>query len=182
MVKVLYSKGKPKNPLVKPTSFILLPVTTGNKIKEVGFTRGFFGFPFEYKTFTISSKLEFCLKLSISDKNLTNMTQINLEFPSFLLYIRLFVAHSMHSVETNIYTPFCFEVWLQSVNNVYDRSLCISHSMQKIWLVTSSVDTFWRSAVFTNKDKDKDVFIGPKEFVSHIMMTQTEDKLFHQLK
>ena len=28
--------------------------------------------------------------------------------------------------------------------------------------------------------KDKDVFIGPKEFVSHMMMTQTEDR--HQLK
>ena len=29
--------------------------------------------------------------------------------------------------------------------------------------------------------KDKDAFIGPKEFVLH-MMTQTNDKLFHQLK
>ena len=33
-----------------------------------------------------------------------------------------------------------------------------------------------------DKDKDKDEFIGPKEFVSHLMMTQTKDKLFHQLK
>ena len=32
------------------------------------------------------------------------------------------------------------------------------------------------------KDKDKDVFIGPKEFVSHMMMTQTKDRLYHQLK
>ena len=29
-----------------------------------------------------------------------------------------------------------------------------------------------------DKDKDKDVFIGPKKFVSHMMMTQTKDKLF----
>ena len=28
-------------------------------------------------------------------------------------------------------------------------------------------------------NKDKDAFIGPKEFVSHMMMTQTKDKLFH---
>ena len=28
----------------------------------------------------------------------------------------------------------------------------------------------------------KDAFIGPKEFVSHIMMKQTKDKLFHHLK
>ena len=27
--------------------------------------------------------------------------------------------------------------------------------------------------------KDEDAFIGPKEFVSHMMMTQTKDKLFH---
>ena len=33
-----------------------------------------------------------------------------------------------------------------------------------------------------DKDKDKDVFIGPKEFVSHMMMTQTKDRLYHQLK
>ena len=33
-----------------------------------------------------------------------------------------------------------------------------------------------------DKDKDKDAFIGSKEFVSHLMMTQTKDKLFHQLK
>ena len=33
-----------------------------------------------------------------------------------------------------------------------------------------------------DKDKDKDAFIGPKEFASHLMMTQTKDKLFHQLK
>ena len=33
-----------------------------------------------------------------------------------------------------------------------------------------------------NKDKDKDVFIGPKEFVSHMMMTQTKYRLHHQLK
>ena len=32
------------------------------------------------------------------------------------------------------------------------------------------------------KDKDKDVFIVPKEMVLHMMMTQTKDKLFHQLK
>ena len=32
------------------------------------------------------------------------------------------------------------------------------------------------------EDKDKDVFIGPKEFVSHMMMTQTKDRLSHQLK
>ena len=38
------------------------------------------------------------------------------------------------------------------------------------WLTSSS-----------NKDKDKDVFIGPKEFVSHMMMTQTKDRLYHQL-
>ena len=31
-------------------------------------------------------------------------------------------------------------------------------------------------------DKDKDVFIGPKEFVSHMMMTQTKYRLYHQLK
>ena len=30
-----------------------------------------------------------------------------------------------------------------------------------------------------DKDKDKDAFIVPKEFVSHMMMTQTKDKLFH---
>ena len=33
-----------------------------------------------------------------------------------------------------------------------------------------------------DKDKDKDVFIGPKEFVSHMMMTQTKYRLYHQLK
>ena len=33
-----------------------------------------------------------------------------------------------------------------------------------------------------DKDKDKDAFIGLKEFVSHMMMTQTKDKLFHPLK
>ena len=33
-----------------------------------------------------------------------------------------------------------------------------------------------------DKNKDKNAFIGPKEFVSHIMMTQTKDKLFHNLK
>ena len=33
-----------------------------------------------------------------------------------------------------------------------------------------------------SKDKDKDAFIGPKEFVSQLMMIQTNDKLFHQLK
>ena len=33
-----------------------------------------------------------------------------------------------------------------------------------------------------DKDKDKDVFIGPKEFVSHMMMTQTKDRLYHQSK
>ena len=32
------------------------------------------------------------------------------------------------------------------------------------------------------EDKDKDVFIHPKEFVSHMMMTQTKDRLYHQLK
>ena len=31
------------------------------------------------------------------------------------------------------------------------------------------------------KDKDKDAFIGSKEFVSYMMMTQTKDKLFHHL-
>ena len=35
---------------------------------------------------------------------------------------------------------------------------------------------------FKDKDKDKDVFIGPKEFVSHMMMTQTKYRLYHQLK
>ena len=33
-----------------------------------------------------------------------------------------------------------------------------------------------------DKDKDKDVFIGPKEFVSHMMMTQTKYRLYHQLR
>ena len=31
-------------------------------------------------------------------------------------------------------------------------------------------------------DKDKDAFIGPKEFVLHMMMTQIKDKLFQKLK
>ena len=37
---------------------------------------------------------------------------------------------------------------------------------------------------YKDKDKDKDVYIGPKEFVSHMMMTQTKtkDRLYHQLK
>ena len=39
------------------------------------------------------------------------------------------------------------------------------------------------SNVVKDKDKDdKDVFIGQKEFVSHMMMTQTKDRLYHQLK
>ena len=33
-----------------------------------------------------------------------------------------------------------------------------------------------------DKDKDKNVFIGPKEFVSHMMMTQTKNRLYRQLK
>ena len=36
-----------------------------------------------------------------------------------------------------------------------------------------------------DRDKDKDAFIGPKEFVSHMMMTQRKDKLCmyaHMLK
>ena len=35
--------------------------------------------------------------------------------------------------------------------------------------------------LFTNKHQelDKDVFIGPKEFVSHMMMMQTKDRLYH---
>ena len=32
------------------------------------------------------------------------------------------------------------------------------------------------------KDKEEDAFIGPKEFVLYMMMTQTKDKLFHQWK
>ena len=40
---------------------------------------------------------------------------------------------------------------------------------------------FWLSRN-NDKDKDKDVFIGPKEFVSHMMMTQTKYRLYHQLK
>ena len=35
---------------------------------------------------------------------------------------------------------------------------------------------------YKDKDKDKDVFIGPKEFVSHMMMTQTKYRLYHQLR
>ena len=31
-----------------------------------------------------------------------------------------------------------------------------------------------------NKDMEKDAFIAGKEFVLHMMMTQTEDKLFHK--
>ena len=31
------------------------------------------------------------------------------------------------------------------------------------------------------KDKDKDAFIGLKELVSHMVMIQTKDKLFHHL-
>ena len=30
--------------------------------------------------------------------------------------------------------------------------------------------------------KNKDAFIGSKEFVLHMMITQTTDKLFHRLK
>ena len=30
--------------------------------------------------------------------------------------------------------------------------------------------------------RSKDAFIGPEEVVSNLMMTQTKDKLFHQLK
>ena len=33
-----------------------------------------------------------------------------------------------------------------------------------------------------DKDKEEDAFIGPKEFVLHMMMTQTKDSLFHQWK
>ena len=33
-----------------------------------------------------------------------------------------------------------------------------------------------------DKDKEKDAFIGQKEFVLHMMMAQTKDKLFHQWK
>ena len=33
-----------------------------------------------------------------------------------------------------------------------------------------------------DKDKEKDAFIGSREFVLHMMMTQTKDKLFHQWK
>ena len=33
-----------------------------------------------------------------------------------------------------------------------------------------------------DKDKEEDAFIGPKEFVLYVMMTQTKDKLFHQWK
>ena len=41
----------------------------------------------------------------------------------------------------------------------------------------------WKFVGSKNKDKDKDAFIGPKEFVLHMIMTQTKDKfLFHQLK
>ena len=35
---------------------------------------------------------------------------------------------------------------------------------------------------FLDKEKDKDAFFGLKEVVSHLMITQTKDKLFHQLK
>ena len=38
------------------------------------------------------------------------------------------------------------------------------------------------SGMDKDKDKDKDVFIGLKEFVSHMMMTQTKYRLYHQLK
>ena len=42
-----------------------------------------------------------------------------------------------------------------------------------------------KSLLYANEqyaNKDKDVFIDPKEFVSHMMMTQTKDRLYHQLK
>ena len=45
-----------------------------------------------------------------------------------------------------------------------------------------SITTLWSVIFGLDKDKDKDVFIGPKEFVSHMMMTQTKDRLYHQLK
>ena len=41
---------------------------------------------------------------------------------------------------------------------------------------------FMHKVVHKERKEDKDIFIGPKEFVSHMMMTQTKDRLYHQLK
>ena len=49
-------------------------------------------------------------------------------------------------------------------------------------LYTKSLTQIAKHHKDKDKNKDKDVFIGPKEFVSHIMMTQTKDRLYHQLK
>ena len=55
-------------------------------------------------------------------------------------------------------------------------------SRVRILPITACASGIFKLICVKDKDKDKDVFIGPKEFVSHMMMTQTKDRLYHQLK
>ena len=74
-------------------------------------------------------------------------------------------------------------------NRAANLQFCIVHTVvfitslaKEVMFLVAFLCLFVCLFVFCKEDKDKDVFIGPKEFVSHMMMTQTKYRLYHQLK
>ena len=89
----------------------------------------------------------------------------------FLLHLHIVVHILMHLPQ----------LWYKSIKGLYLTSTVHSvlNEVHILIYLTPVMVQKHQIAQFKDKDKDKDVFIGPKEFVSHMMIAIEIDLCLH---